>query len=103
MAKRRYKFSDKKHSVGGVISTFMSVGAIALLVTAVRISFKAQGEGGTIVGSYALTSLTVAVFGCLVGILSYRESDRYYTFSFVGTLINGIMIVILAMLLVVGI
>ncbi len=102
MAGHKYKFSDKKHSVGGVISSIMAAASIALLVLAVRASFTARGEGGTIVGSYALTSLTVAVFGCLVGILSYRESDRYYTFSFLGTLINGIMTVILVMLLIVG-
>ena len=102
MARHRYKFSDKKHSVGGAISSVMAVGAIALFVIAVRTSFLAKGEGGTEVGSYALTSLTVAVFGVLVGIMSYKESNRYYTFSFVGTLINGIMAVILAMLLVVG-
>ena len=46
--------------------------------------------------------MTIAVFGCIVGIMSYRESDRYYTFSFAGTLINGIMAVILIMLLIVG-
>ncbi len=38
-----------------------------------------------------------------MGILSYKESDRYYTFSFIGALFNGIMAIILIMLFVVGI
>ena len=102
MARHKYNFSDKKHSVGGVISTVMAAVCIIIFILAVRISFMARGEGGTVVGSYALTALTIAVFGCIVGIMSYRESDRYYTFSFAGTLINGIMAVILIMLLIVG-
>ncbi len=55
------------------------------------------------VGSFALSALAVAFFGCVMGILSYKESDRYYTFSFIGALFNGIMAIILIMLFVVGI
>ena len=103
MARHKYKFSNKKHSVGGVISTVMAVIAAVLFGRAVAISFGARGEGGMEVGSFALSALAVAFFGCIMGILSYRESDRYYTFSFIGALFNGIMAVILIMLFVVGI
>lgn len=103
MARHKYKFSNKKHSVGGVISTFMALIAIVLFGCAVVFSFRARGEGGMEVGSFALSALAVAFFGCIMGILSYRESDRYYTFSFIGALINGIMAIILIMLFVAGI
>lgn len=102
MARHKYKFSNKKHSVGGVISTVMAVSAAVLFVRAVVISFAARGEGGMEVGSYALSALAVAFFGCIMGLLSYKESERYYTFSFIGALFNGILTVVLAMLLVVG-
>lgn len=102
MARHKYKFSNKKHSVGGVISVLMAIVAIILFVLAINISFKAGGEGGTIVGSYALCSMFVAIFGCIVGMLSYKESDRYYTFSFIGSLANGLITIILILLLFVG-
>lgn len=103
MARHKYKFSNKKHSVGGVISTVMAVIAAVLFGRAVAISFGARGEGGMEVGSFALSALAVAFFGCVMGILSYRESDRYYTFSFIGALFNGIMAIVLIMLFIVGI
>lgn len=103
MARHKYKFSNKKHSVGGVISTVMAVAAAVLFGRAVVISFEARGEGGMEVGSYALSALAVAFFGCIMGILSYKESERYYTFSFIGALFNGILAIILIMLFVVGI
>lgn len=103
MARRRYKFSNKKHSVGGVISVGFALFAMVLVILAVNISFKARGEAGINVGMYALCSLIVAVFGFAVGMLSYRESERYYTFSFIGSLANGLIAIILILLLLVGI
>lgn len=101
--KHKYKFSTKKHSVGGIISSIMALSATALFVRAVYLSFKASGEGGTVVGAFALSALAVALFGLVIGLISYKESDRYYTFSFIGSLSNGIMLVLMVMLLIVGI
>ena len=102
MAKHRYKFSTRKHSVGGVVSTIMFVGAVALLVWAISVSFQAKGKGDTVVGEIALTSFAVAIVGMIIGLLSYKESDRYYTFSFIGALMNGIFSIVMFMLFVVG-
>lgn len=102
MARYHSKFSNKKHSVGGVMATLMGVASIALFVIAVMESFSARGDGGTIVGSLAMLSLAFSVFGLITGLLSYREVDRYTTFSLSGSLICGIMTVLLIMLILVG-
>lgn len=102
MAKHKYKFSTKKHSVGGVFSSIMFVGAMVLLIWAINVSFQANGKGGQVVGEIALTSFAVAIFGMIIGLLSYKESDRYYTFSFVGALLNGILSILMFMLFMVG-
>ena len=88
MSKRKYKFTNKKHSIGGVVSTFMALVAIALLIVAVVYSFKASGNGGEEVGIMALMSVVFSVFGLITGLLSYREFDRYYTFSLIGSLLS---------------
>ena len=102
MAKHRYKFSTRKHSVGGVVSTIMFVGALALLIWAIYEAFQANGKGGSVVGEIALTSFAVSIAGMIIGLLSYKESDRYYTFSFIGALLNGIMSIVMFMLFIVG-
>ena len=102
MAKRKYKFTNKRHSVGGVIATLMAVVSIVLIVIAIVLSFKARGEGGTKVGSAAMAALAFSVFGLATGLLSYRETDRYYSFSFAGSLLNGIITVFLVLLFFVG-
>lgn len=103
MSKHKYKFTNKKHSIGGIVSTLMAIIAIALLIIAVMFSFKAAGNGGEEVGTMALLSAVFSVFGLITGLLSYREYDRYYTFSLIGSLLNGIVTILLVMLLFVGI
>ena len=39
MSKHKYKFTNKKHSVGGVVATFMAVVAIVLIVFSIVLSF----------------------------------------------------------------
>ena len=102
MAKHKYKFSTRKHSIGGVLSTIMFMCAVALFVWAIVVSFQDQGQAGSVVGEIALTSFALSFFGCLIGMFSYKESDRYYTFSFIGALLNGIMSIIMFMLFIVG-
>ena len=103
MSKRKYKFTNKKHSVGGVLATLMALVAIALIVVAVVISFKARGSGGAEVGTLSLMAMVFSVFGLVMGLLSFREIDRYYTFSYIGSIMNGIITILLVMLLLVGI
>ena len=103
MSKHKYKFTNKKHSIGGIVSTLMAIIAIALLIIAVMFSFKAAGNGGEEVGTMALLSAVFSVVGLITGLLSYREYDRYYTFSLIGSLLNGIVTILLIMLLFVGI
>ena len=103
MARYHSKFSNKKHSVGGVMATLMGIGSVAVFVMAIVESAKARGEGGPLVGSYAMLALALAFFGLITGLVSYREVDRYTTFSLSGSLICGCMTVVLVLLLLAGI
>ncbi len=103
MSKRKYKFTNKRHSVGGVLSSLMALAAVVLIIIAVIISFKAEGYGGEEVGTLSLMALVFSASGLVLGLLSYRETDRYYSFSFAGSLVSGIVTVLLVMLFFTGI
>ena len=75
----KYKFSDKRQSLGGIISTIMGLLALASLIYGVYISFKAQGYAGLKVGSLGLLSLFISVIGTIIGLLSFKEDDKFYT------------------------
>ena len=69
----KYKFSDKRQSLGGIISTIMGLLALASLIYGVYISFKAEGYAGLKVGSLGLLSLLISVIGTFIGLLSFKE------------------------------
>ena len=97
----RYKFTDKNHAEGGIVSCVMGIGALFLLALAIYLSYKRQGEAGEIVGNLALASFLLSFFGSVIGLLSYKEQDKYYIFSHIGSLFCGIftifMIAVFAM------
>jgi len=88
----KYKFSDKRQSLGGIISTIMGLLALASLIYGIYISFKAEGYAGLKVGSLGLLSLLISVIGTFIGLLSFKEDDKFYIEdmnSANGTLVNG--------------
>lgn len=102
MFRHKYKFTDKSYSVGGIISIFMGLCSLVSFICAIVFSFKQRGNGGMIVGITALCSLMSALFGCIIGLLSYKEKDKYYTYSYVGSLFDGVMTILLISLLLIG-
>ena len=95
----KYKFSDKRQSLGGIISTIMGLLALASLIYGVYISFKAQGYAGLKVG---LLSLFISVIGTIIGLLSFKEDDKFYTLSKVGSMLCGILAVFMIAVFLMG-
>ena len=96
----KYKFSDKRQSLGGIISTIM--GLLASLIYGVYISFKAEGYAGLKVGSLGLLSLLISVIGTFIGLLSFKEDDKFYTLSKVGSMLCGILAVFMVAVFLMG-
>ncbi len=97
----KYKFSNKNHAEGGIVSCLMGLGALAGIILAVYLSYKRQGAAGELVGNLALASFLLSFFGTVIGLLSYKEQDKYYIFSHIGSTFCGIftifMIAVFAM------
>ena len=98
----KYKFSDKSQSLGGVISTIMGLASIACLLWAIFISFKASGHAGMQVGTLGLMSLILSAIGTIIGLLSFKEADKFYTFPKVGSIMCGIMTVAMIFIFLMG-
>lgn len=100
---RKYKFSDKNQTLGGTISTLLGILSLCLLIYGVYISFKSQGRGGVEIGSIGLSSTMLAIFGCVIGLISFKEPDKFYLLSKIGSLLCGILTVFMLGVLLMGI
>jgi hypothetical protein len=94
----KYKFSDKSQTLGGTISTVMGVAALSCLLYGVFVAFKKSGEAGLEVGSLGLMALMLSV----IGLLSFKEYDKFYTLSKIGSMLCGIIAVFMMAVFVMG-
>ena len=94
----KYKFSDKSQTLGGMISTVMGLAALVSFI-----AFQAKGNAGLEVGSLGLLSFMLSVIGLVIGLLSFKEEDKFYTFSRAGSLMCGIFAIFMVAVLMMGI
>ena len=99
----KYKFSDKNQTLGGTLSLLLGIGSLVCLFYGVYLSFKAHGNAGIEVGSLGMLAFMLSTIGSIIGFLSFKENDKFYTLSKIGTLICGIMTVMMAAIFMMGI
>lgn len=100
--KRRIKFTDKSHATNGVISTILGGISIVLMLVLIAISYSKSGAAGVYAGSIGLTAFVIAVIGLITGISSFKERERYYLFSKIGSLLNIIIITLWVVIYIIG-
>lgn len=98
----KYKFSDKSQTLGGTLSTLMGVGSLVCLLYGIYVSFAAEGNGGSIVGAFGILAFILSLMGMLVGLMSFKEQDKFYMLSKVGSLLCGIIFIVMVSIFLMG-
>ncbi len=98
-----FKFTDRSHSVRGLISIIAGgISLVTLLVLSVISSFS-KGNGGLIIGVIGMLSFAISVAGFILGIKGCREKEIYYTAPITGMVLNGFLSIIFFVLYMMGI
>ncbi len=91
--KRKYSFVEKKDSKGGKLSLlFALISALCFLVLVV-ISFLREGNAGPYVGAIAIGAMLLAIYGFRVGMQSFGEKDVSPSYSVVGAILSGVVMI----------
>lgn len=99
----KVKFSDRTTSVGGVISIFLGSMAIVFVLAGVVLSFMHKGNGPLVVGALGVAAFLFDAGGLAIGLLSFKESDKYYRTSIIGSMMCGIIFVFMLGIILMGI
>ncbi len=99
---KKYKFTDKKLSRGGILSSLFVLIAAGLLYAGVYISYKADGNGGANVGMLGAGAFLVSITGFIVGIRSFKKDDVFLGFPWFGVVGNAIIWIFMAGVILVG-
>ena len=102
MARRSYKFTDKKHTKQGLLS--VACGGVALILTAVSLSlaFRMAGQAGSLVGLLGVLAMACSAVGFVLAVRGFQEEDVYYLFSQIGAVANGILFILWALVCMLG-
>lgn len=96
------KFQGRNHSKRGLISMLVGLLVVISFLTIAFISGVNQGKGELILGGVGMVSFFLAILGFLLGIKSFREKDIFFVAPILGVGSNGIMMVLLFSLYIVG-
>lgn len=98
---KRQRIPLSKYTIGGRISTVLGIVSIIVLVIAIALSIKARGNAGMEVGIMATITFGLSIIGFGTGILSFKEETRFLTYSWVGTIMNLTLCLIMSMMLLI--
>lgn len=98
-----YRFTNKHNSKGGVISSIIALFAFFTLAAGIVISYRERGNAGLIVGAVGAMAFLISTVGLITGLKSFKEKDKFYIFSWIGTFGNGIIWIIMCGIIAMGI
>lgn len=95
---KRQRIPLYKYTVGGRISTVMAILSVIPFFIAMGIAIEKKGQAGIIVGVLAFATLVISVGGFIVGIQSFKEETKFLKYSWIGTIFNLIVWLIMFMM-----
>lgn len=102
MAKKGYKFTNKKHSAKAVMSTaFGSLSVISLIVL-VYLSYLRGGQVPVNYGIAVILALVFSVIGCILGVLAWQEREKFKGFAIIGLVLNVVALLSVSGILYAG-
>ena len=100
--KQNIQFSSKTHPRLGIISLIMGSMAIVILIVLCLISGANRGMAGGWIGVAGIWTLVLAIVGFVLAVRSYRLEDIYRITPTLGSVFNGVVVVAMMLLYVVG-
>ncbi len=97
-----YTFTTKLNTRGGIVSTILAVIALILLITGITLSYKKEGNAGAAVGLIGTFSFGFSMAGVIVGLRSFGEKDKFYLFSWIGSISSAILWIAMCAIIMIG-
>jgi hypothetical protein len=100
--KRNFKFTNKKTSIKGIISSIYFLIAVVLIFLAIKISYNEAGNAGLRAGLFGGAAYIISLTGFFIGIKSFKEEDVFLRFPWIGTVGNAIVWIFITAIILIG-
>lgn len=75
-----YKFTEKKHSVRGILGLVLALASLAAGIVMIAASIHSKGNGSVYLGSGGILSMLAALAAFVLAVISMREEKSYRVF-----------------------
>lgn len=86
---KKYRIKLTSYAKGGVTSTVMFIISVVILIVAIFISFRQKGQSGIWIGGMPFLSFVISLAGFGVGIKSFNDEGKFLKYSYIGTISNA--------------
>lgn len=100
--RKRIRFSDKKHPKHGIISVVLGVLSIIILLDTLHCVRTAKGRAEWKLVALGLATMVLSIIGFVLAVRCNKEEDIYHVTPAVGSVLNGIMILLFMVLFIKG-
>ena len=95
MARRyRYAFAKKREAAKGKWSVGLAAASLVLFIVAVVLALFLDGKLGGLIGGTGLFAMLLSAYGFALGLSSFSEENRKHRTSMIGSILNGVILVI---------
>ncbi len=102
MKKNSYMFTNKEHTLKGIMSSILGVISLATLAYAVFMSYRRVGNIPRQYGAAAMLVMVYAFVGIGLGVVSKTERDKFYLFTYLGIILNMLALALISVILYAG-
>ena len=88
----KYIFTNKTFSQKAILSVILGVIGLASIIIAVIFTYSRGGEATLEYGGVVLLCLIYGFIGLILAIISKKEPDKYYFISYLGMVLNVMVI-----------
>lgn len=100
--KGNYIFTNKDHPQRAIMSTILGVISLTSIFLTLYFTLRDHGQAPLRYGFTVLMALLFSIVGLVLGILSRMEPDKFYFFSYLGMIINVLVLVGIGFILFAG-
>lgn len=101
--KKGYIFTNKQHTIWGIVSTTIGIMTILSNLYGIISSFELRGHVATRYGAALFITAFCSIVGVICGVYSKFEKDKFYFFSYLGIVLNVVALVFTSIILYAGV
>ena len=102
LKKSDFMFTSKEHTQKGIMATILGVISLVSLVYIILESYWKAGKVPQQYGAVAFLTMLFAFVGIALGVISKSERDKFYFFSYLGIVLNVLVLAALSVILYAG-